>query len=164
MLWTPLLWNTFDGVHDPVAPHRKRVDVLIGYSDKSLLIVLEKCEGTDPEEPNHVLTRLGPIASEGRMYGDFNSSNCMSTMRIYVSSAVNVKNDCAKLHDEKVALKQSIREYELQDETLHLSRNDELTHELRLNLISRWKMPDTKFRYSSNRRNFKRYLKITRTF
>ena len=57
----------FDGVHIPVAPHRIRVDVLIGQSDKSLLTALEKCEGTDPEEPNYVLTRLGPITSGSRV-------------------------------------------------------------------------------------------------
>ena len=120
----------FERVHIPVAPGRRRVDVLIGQSDKSLLTVLEEREGMDPEEPNYVLTRLGPIASGGRVCGRLNSSNCLSTMRINVCSPVNANCECAKLKKENVALKQSIREYELQDEMIQPSRNDELTHKL----------------------------------
>ena len=63
--------NNFDGVEIPVAPERERVDVLIGQSDKALLTVLEEREGMDPEEPNFVLTRLGPVSSGtsgGRAY------------------------------------------------------------------------------------------------
>ena len=63
----------FDGVHIPVAHDRRRVDVLIGQSDKSLLTVLEEREDMDPEEPNYVLTRLGSITSGGRVCGDFGS-------------------------------------------------------------------------------------------
>ena len=120
----------FEGAHIPVAPGRRRVDVLIGQSDKSLLTVLEEREGMDPEEPNYVLTRLGPIASGGRVCGRLNSSNCLSTMRINVCSPVNANCECAKLKKENVALKQSIREYELQDEMIQPSRNDELAHKL----------------------------------
>ena len=120
----------FDGVHIPVAPDRRRVDVLIGQSDKSLLTVLEEREGMDPEEPNYVLTRLWPIASGGRVSGDSGSSNCLSTMRIIVGSAVNANCECAELREENVALKQSIRQHELQNEMLQPSRNDELAHEL----------------------------------
>ena len=63
----------FDGVHILVAPDRRRVGVLIGQSDKSLLTVLEERKGIDPEEPNYILTRLGPITSGGRVCGDFGS-------------------------------------------------------------------------------------------
>ena len=42
----------FDGVLIPVAPDGRRVNVLIGQSDKSLLTVLEEREDMDPEEPN----------------------------------------------------------------------------------------------------------------
>ena len=55
----------FEGVHILVAPKRGHVDVLIGQSDKLLLTVLEEREDADPEEPNYVLTRLGPITSGG---------------------------------------------------------------------------------------------------
>ena len=51
-------------------------------------------------------------------------------MRINVSSAVNANCECAKLREENVALKQSIRQYVLQDEIVQPSRNDELAHEL----------------------------------
>ena len=61
MLWTLVRWNTSKGFMFRVAPGRRRVDVLIGQSDKSLLTVLEEREGMDPEEPNYVLTRLGPL-------------------------------------------------------------------------------------------------------
>ena len=57
----------FDGVEIPLAPDRDRIDVLIGQSDKALLAVLEEREGADPEEPNYVLTRLGPVVSGGRV-------------------------------------------------------------------------------------------------
>ena len=55
----------FQGMHVPVAPNCNRIDVLIGQSDKLLLTVLEEREGASSEEPNYVLTRLGPIASGG---------------------------------------------------------------------------------------------------
>ena len=50
-------------------------------------------------------------------------------MRINVGSAVN-DCECAKLREENVALKQSIRQYELKDEMVQQSRNDELALEL----------------------------------
>ena len=55
------------GVKIPTLPNRKNVDILIGQSDKSLLMVVEEREGLDADEPNYVLTRLGPMASGGRM-------------------------------------------------------------------------------------------------
>ena len=57
----------FRGVKLPVIPNRKSVDILIGQSDKLLLTVLKEQEGQKPDEPNLVFTRLGPIASEGRV-------------------------------------------------------------------------------------------------
>ena len=56
----------FLGVSIPTIPDRNKIDVLIGQSDKELLVVLDEREGSNPEEPNFVLTRLGPIASGGR--------------------------------------------------------------------------------------------------
>ena len=57
----------FRGVQIPVISYRKSVDLLIGQSDKLLLTVLEEREGLNSNEPNYVLTRLGPMASGGRM-------------------------------------------------------------------------------------------------
>ena len=72
----------FQGVRIPVAPGRAHVDVLIGQADKSLLAVLEEREGADPEEPNYVLTRLGPIASGGKINANTSSPNSLSTLRV----------------------------------------------------------------------------------
>ena len=118
----------FVGVHIPVAPERGRVDVLIGQSDKALLTVLKELEGVDPEEPNYVLTRLGPIASGGRASGNLCSSGSLSALRVNVNSSV--ENDYNKLKEENVALKQSLREYELLDEVIQPSKNDELALQL----------------------------------
>ena len=57
----------FTGVKIPTLPYRKSVDILIRQSDKSLLMVLKRREGLDADEPNCVLTRLGPVASGGPM-------------------------------------------------------------------------------------------------
>ena len=54
-------------VENRVAWGCDREDVLVGQSHKSLLTLLKKREGSGPEEPNFVLTRLGPVASGGRV-------------------------------------------------------------------------------------------------
>ena len=69
----------FHGTHVPFAPERNRIDVLVGQSDKLLLTVLEEREGASPEESNYVLTRLGPIASGGRVSA---SSGSLSILRV----------------------------------------------------------------------------------
>ena len=123
----------FQGVHIPVAPGRVHVDVLIGQADKSLLAVLEEREGADPEEPNYVLTRLGPIASGGKINANTSSSNSLSTLRVNIQSKAPVNAapcDCTKLKEENAALKKALSELELQDEMVQPSRNEELAHEL----------------------------------
>ena len=57
----------FDRVEIPVAANRECVDILIGESENSLLTVLEQREVKNPHQPNFVLTRLGPVASGGRV-------------------------------------------------------------------------------------------------
>ena len=59
----------FDGVNIPTLPYKKCIDILIGQTDKFLLTVLKEREGIRPEDPNYVLTRLGPIASGGCVDG-----------------------------------------------------------------------------------------------
>ena len=49
----------------PLISKRISVDILIGQIDKLLLIVLEERKSIHPDEPNYVLTRLGPVASGG---------------------------------------------------------------------------------------------------
>ena len=118
----------FVGVYITFATERGRVDVLIGQADKALLTVFEKREGVDPEEPNYVLTRLGPVASGGRPGGNFCSLRSLSLLRVNVSSSVG--NDYNKLKEENVALKQSSREYELFSKVIQPSKNDELAMKL----------------------------------
>ena len=57
----------FKGVEIPTIPEVNSVDILIGQPHKSLLTVLEERKGARSEEPNYVLTRLGPIASGGSL-------------------------------------------------------------------------------------------------
>ena len=59
----------FDGVNIPTLPYKRCIDILIDQTDKFLLTVLEDREGIRPEDPNYVLTRLGPIASGGCVDG-----------------------------------------------------------------------------------------------
>ena len=63
----------FYGVEIPVVPERKFLDILIGQSDKALITVLRELEGSNSNEPNLVITRLGPIASGGRVLGNSKS-------------------------------------------------------------------------------------------
>ena len=69
MQWIPVKLKHFHGVEIPVIPEHKCVDVLIGQSDKALITVLKELEGSNSNEPNLVITRLGPIASGGRVQG-----------------------------------------------------------------------------------------------
>ena len=69
----------FHGVEIPVTPERKCVDILIGQSDKALITVLKELEGSNSNESNLVITRLGPIASGGRVLG---SSKSVRALRV----------------------------------------------------------------------------------
>ena len=57
----------FKGVEIPVLQERNNVDLIIELSEKALLTVLEDRESLDPNQPNYVLSRLGPMASGGRI-------------------------------------------------------------------------------------------------
>ena len=85
----------------------------------------------DPEELNYVLTRLGPIASGGRVEQMSNPSNLLSTLRINVDAPVSVAVcDCEKLKEKNFALKQALREHEWLDEIVQPSKNYESAYEL----------------------------------
>ena len=116
----------FQGTHVPVAPERNRIDVLIGQSDKLFLTVLAEREGASSEEPNHVLTRLGPIASGGRVSA---SSGSLSTLKVQVESYEDAARECVKLRHEVSSLRETGREYERQDEALQPPLN---TNELEI--------------------------------
>ena len=119
--------NHFHGVDIPTLPQRDKIDILIGQTDKELLAVLEEREGLTPDEPNLVLTRLGPIASGGRV------SSCgeyVSVHRTQVANNVKYSCDCSKLKLENSDLKQKLRDLELQDEVIQPSRNEDIAREI----------------------------------
>ena len=57
----------FEGIKVPVIHNRKCVDILMGQSDRALLAMLKKLEGSSPHERSLSFTRIGPIASGGRV-------------------------------------------------------------------------------------------------
>ena len=66
-----------------------------------------------------MLTRLGPIASGGKINANTSSSNSLSTLRVNIQSKAPVNAapcDCTKLKEETAALKKALSELELQDE------------------------------------------------
>ena len=114
----------FRGVEILVISKRKSIDVLIGQLDKLLLTVLKKRESLNPDEPNDVLTRLGPTASEGYVRG-----GSQPPQSVKVSECLDVC-DCQQLKFENLVLKESLRSYELEDEVIQPSKNDEIVREL----------------------------------
>ena len=116
----------FKGVEIPTIPQRKSIDILIGQTDKCLLTVIEEREGLNHDDPNYVLTRLGPIASGGRVSV---KSYLRGTMKVGVDASCNV-NECDRLKLEITSLKERLRNYELDDEIVQPSQNDELTRQL----------------------------------
>ena len=114
----------FKGTLVPVAPDRKRINVLIGQSLKQLLTVFEKRKGASPKEPNYVLTRPGSIAGGGQVSAVISGS--LSALRVQVDSYEDAARECAVLKREVSAFKETVREYERQEEVLQPSLNDEL--------------------------------------
>ena len=89
----------FQGVTIPRIAQRKSIDILIGQTDKFLLAVLEERESKHPNHHNYVLTRLGPIASDGRLGARW--SVFCENFKIQVDK------------DRKAGLKESLRNYEI---------------------------------------------------
>ena len=112
----------FNGKKIPVISNHKRVDILIGQSDKSLLIVLSEREGA-PNEPNLVFTRLGPVASGGRVHM---CPNSLQALRVQTISADSDCSKCNELQHTLATAKDTLREFQLLDEEVQPSKNDEL--------------------------------------
>ena len=108
----------FKSTHVPVAPDPKRIDVLIGQSNKQLFTVLQEREGVSSEEPNYVLTRFGPIASSGQVPAATSGSLSALRVQVEVESFEDAARECAKLKRENSALKQTVREYEREEVVL----------------------------------------------
>ena len=110
----------------PVIGQRKSIDILIGQTDKSLLTVLEERESKHPDHPNYVLTRLGPIASGGRL--GVGRSVCKN---FEIQGGRDCDGcECEQLQQEIDELKESLRNYEIEDEVKEPSINDEIIRQL----------------------------------
>ena len=90
-------------------PNCKNVDSLIGQSDKSLLMVLEKREGLNADELNLVLTRLGLVASGGCINA---RSDQLQSWRVEVEPCECDIHKFQKLEQEIAGLKETLRKIE----------------------------------------------------
>ena len=117
----------FAGVKIPTLPDRKSVDILVGQSDKVLLTVLAEREGLDPDEPNYVLTRLGPVVSGGRLG---TCQDLLQNRRVEIERCPCDPRTWDELKQENAFLKNRLKEFETYDEIIQPSINDELAKEL----------------------------------
>ena len=113
----------FKGVKIPTIPEVNSVDILIGQPHKFLFTVLEEREGARPEESNYVLTRLGPIASGESLNVE---SSLHHNFKINKVEEIH-KCSCEQLKQEVSFLKHCLRNYEIKDELIQPSKNDEIT-------------------------------------
>ena len=111
----------------PVISERKSVDILIGQTDKLLLTVLEEHKSNHHDDPNYVLTRLGPIASEG-LIGV--GSKPFQTLKVKTTSECCDECECYQLEQETSELKDSLRNYEMDDEVIQPSMNEDIARQL----------------------------------
>ena len=88
--------------------------------------MIEEREDLNHDDPNCVFTRLGAIASGRRINV---KSYLHRTMMVGVDTSCNV-NECDRLKLEITGLKERLRNYELDDEIVQPSQNDELTRQL----------------------------------
>ena len=116
----------FQGVTFPVIAQRKSIDILIGQTDKYLLTVLEERESKHPDHPNYLLTRLGLIASGGRL--GLRQSVCKN-FKIQVDRDCD-GCECEQLKQEIASLKESLRNFEIEDEVKQPSINDEIARQV----------------------------------
>ena len=92
------------------------MDILIGQSDKALITVLKELEGSNSNEPNLLITRLGPIASGGRVQG---SSKSVRALRVETISTDPDCGLCDKLQQKLLTVNNALREYKLLDEEVY---------------------------------------------
>ena len=97
---------------------------MIEQSDKALITVLKELEGSTSNEPNLVITQLGPIASGGRVQG---SSKSVRALRVEMIATDPDCGLCDKLQQKLLTVNNALREYKLLDEEVLPSKNDELT-------------------------------------
>ena len=85
---------------------------------------MDEREGSNPEEPNFVLTRLRPIASGGRA-----GENQFMTRRALVADK-QATCECERLRVEVSDLKEVLCRQELENEIIQPSKSEELAREL----------------------------------
>ena len=124
----------FRGIQIPVISYRKSVDLQIGQSDKFLLTVLEEREGFNSNEPNYVLTRLGPMACGGSM--DI-CSNLIISRRAVVNVCKCDARESENLWLENASLKENLLIIKLRDEELLPLREDDMARSL-VELTIKW--------------------------
>ena len=95
---------------------------MIGQTNKELLTVLEEREGVNASESNYVLTRLGPIASGGRVRVRSDSHQVLKA-RVSVDCDTS---ECEQHRQEITVLKAALRQVELENEETQPSRSEEL--------------------------------------
>ena len=115
--------NHFKGVKIPVISYRKSSDILIGQTDKLMLTVLKEREGLLRDEPNLVMNRLGPIASGGRANL---GSNLPQNRKVKLRADLDSCETCNHLKQEIATLKESVRNFEREDELIQPSKHDEI--------------------------------------
>ena len=95
---------------------------MIVQTNKELLSVLEEREGVNASEPNYILTRLGPIASGGRVGV---RSDSHQVLKARVSADCNT-SECEQLRQEITELKAALRQVKLENKETQHSRSEEL--------------------------------------
>ena len=115
--------NHFKGVEIPEISYRKSIDILIRQTDILLLTVLKEREGLLRDEPNLVITRLGPIASGGCANL---GSNLPQNQKVKLREDSDSCETCNNLKQEIAILKESVRNFEREDELIQPSKHDEI--------------------------------------
>ena len=117
--------NHFKGVEIPVISHLKSIDILIGQTNKLLLTGLAEGEGLVQDEPNLVITRLGPIASGSR-------ANLGSNLpqNLKVKEDMDSCETCKHLKHEIAMLKEWVRNFEKEGGLIQPSTKDEIARGL----------------------------------
>ena len=86
-------------------------------------MVLEESEGVDADDPNDVLTSLGPVASGDRMNM---RSDQLQRRRVEVEPCKYDIHKFQKLKQKITGLKETLREIKFQNEVIQPLKNDKI--------------------------------------
>ena len=110
-----------------VLPGKDRVDLLIGQDNARLMTVIEEREGSSADHPNCVLTRLGYVASGGRLAA---TSTAKQVSKVVLQTPVTISSKLEALRQENEELKAELRERTLDEEKFDLSQNDIIARQM----------------------------------